>query len=247
MKAPRLLNKELVQLAVNQNAEKVLFLGDTESYPSDWKGALSFSSLEGQERSEFEINVISAVSRGVSRIHLLDAKMPGCLSRELFSNEGVGIMIYADSYLEIRSLTEEDLPELLAISGRSMRTQHLLPRTYEEVEAQLSDYYVMTIDGNVVGSVALHGYGELCELAYLFVKESHKGLGYGQDLVKFAESKAREDGYQKIFALSTEAGGFFEMQHHFIPFPLKDIPILRREKLEASRRNSIALIKPLNV
>jgi len=234
----------LVSLAQSVKAHKVLCLGDVSSYPAAWAGAIKAKDVS----SDCEISswVISAIDTGVDRVHLLDGTMPGCLSRELFSNEGVGVMIYRDSYQEIRALSEEDIPELLAIIGRSIRAQYLLPRSYEELEKNLEDYFVMQIDGNVVGSVALYPYEDgLCELACLFVKESHKGLGYGHQLVEYAEQLATERGFLKIFALSTGAGGFFERQLNYVPMAIDQIPAPRREKLKASGRDSVAIVKEL--
>ncbi len=242
------IDEQLVSLALEVQANKVLYLGGGDDYPAEWSGALSLDDARDllTDSHEKAYWAVQAVERGINRVHLLDGKMLGCLSKELFSNEGVGVMIYADSYQEIRALSQEDIPELLAIIGRSVRAQHLVPRGYEEVEQQLGDYFVMTIDGNVVGSVALHSYGDsICELACLFVKESHKGLGYGNELVSFAEGEARERGFSQIFALSTDAGGFFERQLHYEPVALDRIPSQRYEKLIESGRQSVALIKNL--
>ena len=95
---------------------------------------------------------------GVPRVHLLDGHLQGALTSEIFSNEGVGTMVHTDSYREVRALREEDIPELLAMMGRSVRAAHLVPRTYEEVARRLGDFLLLTVDDNVVGSVAVHSY-----------------------------------------------------------------------------------------
>jgi len=240
-------DQSLVSLAKVVTAQKILYLGRVSDFPDQWVGAIKArEAKEIQTDNMISPLVMEAIDNGVDRVHLLDGTMPGCLSRELFSNEGVGVMIYRDSYQEIRVLSEEDIPELLAIIGRSIRAQHLLPRTYEELEQNLQDYYVMQIDGNVVGSVALYPYeGGLCELACLFVKESHKGLGYGHQLVEYAEKLAMERGFRQIFALSTGAGGFFERQLNYHPMSISDIPTERQEKLKKTGRDSVAIIKDL--
>ena len=242
-------NESLVELAEIVSANKVLYLGKITEYPREWTGALNARDAKDilDEVSGVSQCVLSALSKGVGRVHLLDGSMPGCLSRELFSNEGVGVMIYRDYYQEIRPLSEEDIPELLAIIGRSIRSQHLLPRSYEELENHLEDYFVMAIDGNVVGSVALHSYEDgLCELACLFVKESHKGLGYGHQLVKHVEGIAKGRNFSKVFALSTAAGGFFERQLDYQQSAVEEIPRVRQEKLKLSGRSSVVLMKELN-
>ncbi len=229
---------------------KVIYIGSQASLSPHWKGALheadARAALPLIGASIVEQVLLGVVESGVHRVHLLDGTMPGCLSLELFSNEGVGVMIYNDSYKDIRPLAVEGIPELLAIIGRPVRSHRLLRRTYEEIERKLTDYYVMTFDENVVGSVALHDYQEgMCELACLFVKGSHKGLGYGQELVLFAERRAKELGYKVIFALSTEASSFFTEQLRYQQVPVNCLPKQRQEKLQASGRESVALMKHL--
>jgi amino-acid N-acetyltransferase len=92
----------------------------------------------------------------VPRVHVLNGRRQGVLVDELFSNEGVGTMVHADSYRMIRPLREEDIPELLGMIGRSVRRTKLVERTYEDIQSRIGDFHVMTIDDNVVGCVALH-------------------------------------------------------------------------------------------
>ncbi len=138
----------------------------------------------------------AACQRGIPRVHLLNGRMQGVLVDELFSNQGVGTMVHADSYREIRALGDEDIPELLGMIGRSVRRTKLVARTYEDIQARRDDYRVMAIDGNVVGSVALHEYRDedCAEVACLYVKQAHEGRGYGAGLVRHAENLARARG-----------------------------------------------------
>jgi len=166
---------------------------------------------------------------------------------ELFSNEGVGTMIHADSYRDIRPLREEDIPELLGMIGRSVRRTKLVARTYEDIQAKIGDYRVMTIDDNVVGCVALHEYaGEnTAEVACLYVKLNHEGRGYGVDLVHHAEEIARTKGLSRVFALTTRAADFFE---HRVNYQQRDpsiLPASRRKQLEESGRDSTVYEKNL--
>jgi amino-acid N-acetyltransferase len=181
-----------------------------------------------------------ACRRGVPRVHVLNGRRQGVLVDELFSNEGVGTMIHADSYRQIRPLREEDIPELLGMIGRSVRRTKLVARSYEDIEARIGDYRVMTIDDNVVGCVALHEYpGEhVAEVACLYVKLNHEGRGYGVDLVRHAEELAREKGIPRVFALTTRAADFFEKRVSYTPCDPDALPASRRQQLEESGRDS---------
>lgn len=182
-----------------------------------------------------------ACRRGVPRVHVLNGRRQGVLVDELFSNEGVGTMIHADSYRIIRELREEDIPELLGMIGRSVRRTKLVARTYEDIQSRLADFHVMTIDDNVVGCVALHEYREegCAEVACLYVKLAHEGRGYGIELVRHAEAVARGHGIGRVFALSNRAAEFFTSRLGYSAATVEDLPVLRRAQFEASGRDSL--------
>ena len=41
-------------------------------------------------------NCIDAIEHGVSRVHILDGRIPHCLLLEIFTNKGVGTAILSD-------------------------------------------------------------------------------------------------------------------------------------------------------
>ncbi len=183
----------------------------------------------------------AACHRGVPRVHVLNGRQQGVLVDELFSNEGVGTMVHADSYRVIRKLREEDIPELLGMIGRSVRRTKLVERTYEDIQSRIEDFYVMAIDDNVVGCVALHEYpeGHCAEVACLYVKQAHEGRGYGIDLVRHVEAVARERGIPRVFALSNRAAHFFTGKLGYDSATVEDLPEARRAQFETSGRDSL--------
>lgn len=191
------------------------------------------------------LKAAEACQRGVPRVHVLHGSQQGVLVDELFSNEGVGTMVHADSYLIIRALVAEDIPELLGMIGRSVRRSFLVPRNYEEIDAKLADYRVMLIDDNVVGCVALHEYpAEQCaEIACLYVKQSHEGRGYGADLVSYAEKMAKDKAVPRVFALTTRAADFFRDRMSYQEVTAETLPQVRRKMLEQSGRHSLVFEK----
>jgi amino-acid N-acetyltransferase len=189
----------------------------------------------------------AACRRGIPRVHILNGRRQGVLVDELFSNEGVGTMIHADSYREIRRLREEDIPELLGMIGRAVRRTSLVARTYEEIQSRLGEFRVLAIDGNVVGCVALHEHpAEACaEVACLHVKEPHEGRGYGIELVRHVEDLARERGIPRVFALTNRASAFFQDKLGYRPGSVDDLPEARKRQFEASGRDSLVFSRLL--
>ncbi len=184
---------------------------------------------------------------GVPRVHVLNGRRQGVLVDELFSNEGVGTMVHADSYRLIRRLREEDIPELLGMIGRSVRRTKLVERTYEGIQSRINDFHVLAIDDNVVGCVALHEYpAEACaEVACLYVKQAHERRGYGIELVRHAESVAKSRGIPRVFALSNRASDFFIHRLGYSEATLEVLPTARRQQYEESGRDSRILSRNL--
>ena len=206
--------------------------------------AANGADIEGRALLESAAN---ACSRGVPRVHVLNGRRQGVLVDELFSNEGVGTMIHADSYREIRALREEDIPELLGMIGRSVRRTRLVARTYEDILAKIEDYSVISIDDNVVGCVALHEYrDEHCaEIACLYVKQAHEGRGYGVELVHHAEALAKSRSIHRVFALTNRAAVFFRDRLEYAQGATADLPHSRRNQYEVSGRDSLVFFKSL--
>jgi len=225
----------------------LLLLGETNERAIGKGVSISIEDwLSRGESGDFGDRIPSLLERGVSRVHLLDALIPGVILSELFSNEGSGLMIYRDSYRQIRSIKAEDIPELLTMIGRSVRTSLLVPRKYEDIESELADYYVYQIDDNVVGCVALHQYADNSgEIACLYVKNGHQGHGYGERLVQFAEEQARLANLNRIFALTTGAVEFFVDLLKYQKIDKDAIPEERLRALEESGRDSLAVEKTL--
>lgn len=196
---------------------------------------------------ELLLSAAAACRSGIPRVHVLNGRRHGVLVDELFSNEGVGTMVHADSYREIRPLREEDIPELLGMIGRSVRRTKLVERTYEDIQSCIGDFSVMAIDDHVVACVALHPYPEeACgEVACLYVKQAHEGHGYGMDLVRHAEQVARERGIPRVFALSNRAAGFFTGKLGYQQAGIEALPQPRRQQYEASGRDSLVFSKDL--
>jgi len=203
--------------------------------------AVSLASKSDEKGGELLRDAAEACRRGVPRVHVLNGRRQGVLVDELFSNEGVGTMIHADSYRLIRELREEDIPELLGMIGRSVRRTKLVARNYEDILARIGDYRVMAIDDNVVGCVALHHFpDEACaEIACLYVKQAHEGRGYGLELVRHVQGVARGLGIPRVFALTNRAADFFSNKLGYRAASVEDLPRERRQQFEASGRDSL--------
>ena len=215
---------------------------------SELKQLLNFSptSLLPGQLSKAK-HAVAACEAGVARVHLINGEVDEGLLAEVFSNEGIGTLVYANEYTQIRRALKKDVRTLSALTKNSMAAAELVKRTRASFEKQIGDYFLYEIDKNPVGCVALHVYPEqnLGELAFLFVSPSHENQGIGRKLITFVETKARELGLTQLITLSTQAFTYFEQKGGFIDGTSDDLPPSRRERYEASGRNSKVLVKRL--
>ena len=194
------------------------------------------------------IHASNACRNGIQRVHVINGRVHEGLLAEVFSNEGVGTLIYANEYEQIRRAKKKDIRHILELTKNSVASDELIKRTRASFERQINDYYLFEIDRNPVACVALHVYPEQNkgELACLYVSPSHENQGIGLKLVHFVESKARELGLAELLTLSTQAFTYFQSKAGFIEAKPEDLPPDRREKYDASGRNSKILVKRLS-
>jgi amino-acid N-acetyltransferase len=211
-------------------------------------------ALLARTKNEFAPDVLSkathsaaACRAGVPRVHVINGRVDEGLLAEVFSNEGIGTLIYANEYQQVRRAMKKDVRSILMLTKTSVANAELMKRTRASIEKQLGDYYIFEIDKNPVACVALHVFPEhgKGELAYLYVSPSHENQGIGRKLIQFVENKAREMGLNELIALSTQAFTYFQSKGGFSEGGSDDLPPTRREKYEQSGRNSKVLVKKL--
>lgn len=184
---------------------------------------------------------------GVARVHLLDGHLNEALLTEIFSYSGIGTMVYSNEYQQIRRVYKKDVRAVMALIRQSVEGEELIRRTRADIIQHIEDYWVLEVDRTLVGCVALHPYPaqKMAELACLYVSKSHSDQGYGRKLMKFAETLAAEKGVKELFALSTQTFAYFQQKGGFTEALPEALPPARREKYEASGRNSKVLLKPV--
>ena len=191
-------------------------------------------------------HAVAACRAGVPRVHVINGRVDEGLLAEVFSNEGIGTLVYANEYRQIRRARKRDVRSIQQLMQSSVENEELLPRSRAAIEKQLDDYYIFEVDRNPVACVALHVYpGGKGELAALCVRPSHENQGIGRRMVQFVEDKAREAGVRTLLALSTQAFNFFQSKAGYSEGTPEDLPSERREKYEQSGRRSKVLLKAL--
>ncbi|HWQ90112.1 MAG TPA: amino-acid N-acetyltransferase, partial [Clostridia bacterium] len=153
------------------------------------------------------VHAVAACKAGVPRVHVLSGAVEEGLLAEVFTNEGVGTLIYGNDFQQIRRAMKKDIRAILNLTKQSVATEELVKRTRSTLEKQLPDFFIFEIDRNPVACVALHVYPEQNkgELACLYVSPAHENQGIGRKLLQYVENRAREQGLSELIALSTQA------------------------------------------
>ena len=192
-------------------------------------------------------NAIEACEAGIPRVHVISGLVDEGLLAEVFSNEGIGTLIYGNEYQAIRRAKKSDIRTLRRITRAAVDNDELLKRTRVTMEQNYSDYFIYEIDENPIGCVALHEYAaeKVGELAFLYVSPSHENQGIGRKLMQFVETQAKERGLQRVIALSTQAFAFLKNKGGFIEGDDELLPLSRKTIYDQSGRKSRILSKDL--
>jgi amino-acid N-acetyltransferase len=192
-------------------------------------------------------HAVRAGKEGVERIHIIDGREQEGLLGEVFSNEGIGTLVYANEYQSIRPAQRKDVRALYALIQQGVENDELVKRTRGELEKIIGDYFVFEVDRNPVACAALHVYPDESkgEIASVFVDERYENQGIGGRLIQYGENLARSKGLATLFCLSTQAVHYFIQKGGFRLGTPDDLPPARREKYDLSGRKSAVLVKKL--
>jgi len=255
------VNSDSVALEVAKALGAIKLIYITTQDGLIYQGALIRQMLVGelagllaQNKNQFAPEILSkalhaaaACKEGIQRVHVINGRVDEGLLAEVFSNEGIGTLIYANEYQQIRPAKKKDVRAIQILTKKAVESEELVKRSRASIEKNIGEFYIFEIDKNPVACVALHLYAEhkKGELACLYVNPSHENQGIGRKLIQFVESKAREMGLSELLTLSTQAFTYFQSKGGFAEGTPEDLPPGRREKYEQSGRKSKVLVKKL--
>jgi amino-acid N-acetyltransferase len=145
---------------------------------------------------------------GVPRVHIVDGELPDGLINEIFSNIGVGTLIYGNDYQQIRRATRHDVRAIYSLLRNAVKREELVPRSQQTIEKNIDQFFVYEIDENLVAVVSLSFYPDkpqLAELGSLYVVPYYHGRGLGKKMVAFACREAQQRGATEVIALRHRA------------------------------------------
>src|SRR2546423_729933 len=188
-------------------------------------------------------HAVRAVKAGVARGHIVTRRAMGSLLLELFTHTGVGTMITAATVEKLRPARIEDVQGMLALIEPLEADGTLVKRSRELLEAEIGNFLVVEHDGVIVGCAALYPVAQekSGEFACLAVANDYRDAGYGEQLLKACEERAKALKLRRLFALTTRAAHWF-LEQGFREAPVDELPS-RRKALYNWRRGSKVVVK----
>ena len=198
-------------------------------------------------RSKVE-NAVKAIETGTPRVHILDGRVFDGLLNEIFSNEGIGSLVYGNDYQQIRKARKGDVRLIYNLTRSAVRREELIQRTQQAIEKNIEQFFVFEIDENIIAVVTLYFYpdkAQLAEVGSLYVMPFYHNRGIGKKMVEYACLQAAERGAKTVIALSTQSFGFFTNVCGFEEATKDILPEARLKLYEDSGRNAKVLLKHL--
>ena len=242
--------------AVAVGADKLVFLTDSRG-ATDIDGTLldeltadaaerltSMGDWLSPDLKRYLPCAVRASRAGVGRVHLIGYDEDGTLLRELFSRDGVGTIVTRESLEKLRDARPDDIGGLVALIEPLEENGTLVRRSRELLEREIGHFSLVVHDGMIVGCAALYPYGEeQAELACLAVHPQYRRWGYGEQLMKRIEVRARAAGVKRLFVLTTATSQWFK-ERGFSERPVAELPAEKRLLYNMQRRSRV-LMKPL--
>jgi amino-acid N-acetyltransferase len=188
---------------------------------------------------------INACKHGVERSHILPFGVDGALLQEVYTHDGIGTMVVDEKLESLREATNDDIGGILQLIEPFERDGTLVKRDRTEIERDVALYSVIEHDGVIFGCAALYPYPEsrTAEMAALTVSNQSQGQGDGERILKRIEQRARAQGLDSIFVLTTRTMHWF-IKRGFAVVDPDWLPEARKRKYNWDRRSQV-LVKKL--
>jgi amino-acid N-acetyltransferase len=230
LKADKLIVLSEQDGASNNNGELIhqLTLHDAASLPSN-SGNDDYFNL-----------AINACKGGVRRAHIINQQIDGALLLELFTHDGIGTLITADTYDTIRQASIDDVGGIIELIAPLEEAGVLVRRSRELLEMEISYFSVMERDGMIIACAALYPFEDdaLGELACLAVHPDYHRQGRGDQLLTHVEQLAKQKGLTNLYVLTSQTAHWFK-ERGFNEEKIEKLPIKKQQLYNYQRKSKV--------
>ena len=251
-------------VAIALQADKLMFLTEVPGIrvdPSDPESAIDTElpladakkliaalppAAEPTDTAFYLKHCIKACEGGVERSHILPFAVDGAPLLEIYTHDGIGTMVVDEKLESLREATIDDVSGIVALIEPFERDGTLGKRDRTEIERDAANYTIIEHDGVIFGCAALYPYPEerTGEMAAVTVSPQSQGQGDGDRLLKRIEARAKAQGLQSIFVLTTRTMHWF-IKRGFVQVNADWLPEARKRKYNWDRRSQV-LVKKLS-
>ncbi len=191
-------------------------------------------------------NAAQACRGGVRRVHLLSREIDGALLLELYTRDGIGTLVTAENYEDLRTATIDDIGGIMELISPLEQQGVLVKRSREQLELDVHNFTVIERDGMIIACAAIFIFAEagIAELACLAVHQDYQVHGRGDDLMQHIEWQAKKKRLKKLFTLTTQTMHWF-IERGFVECSPGDLPV-EKKSLYNFQRNSKVFCKQLD-
>lgn len=242
-----------VAAAIALRADKLLFLCESSTpfatHQEELLRQLSTSDVEhllvdqsylSEDSRRHLQHALHACGRGVRRVHLIDRGVDGALLQELFTRDGIGTLVAADIYEDLRPASIDDVGGILELIRPLEADGTLVRRDRGQLEMEIEHFTVVERDGTIIACAALHPFVEerLGELACVAVHPNYHSRGRANTLLQFVERKAIKQGLRQLFVLTTRTAHWFQ-ERGFEPADIDALPVAKQSMYNLQRRSKV--------
>lgn len=232
-----------IPLDVNDPASEI----DTELALADAEKLLAAlpNPTQPTDTAFYLQHAVKASQAGVDRVHIVPFSIDGSVLIESFTHDGVGTMIVDEKLESLREASSDDVGGVLQLIEPFEKDGTLVKRDRTEIERDIGHYTIIEHDGVIFGCAALYPYPEARtgEMAALTVSPQVQSQGDGERILKRIEQRAKAQGLDSIFVLTTRTMHWF-IKRGFQQVDADWLPDARKRKYNWDRRSQV-LVKKL--
>jgi amino-acid N-acetyltransferase len=221
-------------------------LAQAEKLLSSLPKALQPSTAQPTDTAFYLQHCVQACKAGVERSHILPFAVDGALLLEIYVHDGIGTMVVDEKLESLREASSDDVGGILKLIEPFEQDGTLVKRDRTEIERDINNYSVIEHDGVIFGCAALYPYPEAktAEMAALTVSPNAQSQGDGERILKHIEHRAKAQGIDSIFVLTTRTMHWF-IKRGFVPTQADWLPEARKRKYNWDRKSQV-LVKKLS-
>ena len=226
------------------NADKIIFISDNDAQlPHE----ITAGQIDADANASTFLKKIARIllDGDSERVHLLNAATDGALLLELYTRDGVGSLISAQQFEQLRAATVEDISGILDLIRPLESKGTLIKRSREQLELEISNFHVTVRDQKIIACVALYNTDNpsIAELACLAVHPDYRGGNRGDKLLRHVAQLAQTQGKSRLLVLTTQTTDWFR-ERGFEKGSVEELPA-NKKSLYNYQRNSQVLFKTL--